>query len=161
PLVDSLRIIKDARIRIEHQIETTLRLEPAAPALSASDRQPAGPTEVTEIIFRVSAGAVAVSKGLSIVGTRPGLGALVPNRIAMHEDGTGGEQRAGDGVWSYAATFPVGTRLFYVYTNSGREGQWEGLDVPTIRQLVVPSAATGRFYPPIDSFGKIYMQADN
>jgi hypothetical protein len=113
-----------------------------------------------EVIFRVYAGPFSVPKRLSIVGLDPKLGGLVPNTIAMHDDGTGGDQKAGDGVWSYAATFPVGAKLFYVYTNSGKEGQWEGLDVPTIRHLEVSAAPNGGFAP-IESFGKIYMQADN
>jgi len=34
--------------------------------------------------------------------------------------------------------------------------------VPHIRQLLVPASGDGgAVYPPIDTFGKIYMQADN
>jgi hypothetical protein len=99
---------------------------------------------------------------LFIVGTDPQLGALSPNTIALHDDGTNGDQRAGDGVWSGAATFRPGARISYVYTNSGRPGQWEGLDLPHIRSIQVPAVGDGTpVYLPIDTFGRIYMQADN
>jgi len=158
PLVDSLRIIADARKQIEQDLETRLSLTPPAPGQPGSRQTPSGETEV---VFRVYAGPFPVPKTLSIVGAHARLGALVPNKIALRDDGTGGDQKPGDNVWSYSATFPVGTQLFYVYTNSGREGQWEGLDVPAVRHLDVTDAPGGRLYPPIESFGKIYMQADN
>jgi hypothetical protein len=80
----------------------------------------------------------------------------------MYDDGTHGDQRAGDHVWSYAATFAPGTQLFYVYTNSGAEGQWEGLDVPQIRSFIVTAVDNATsIYRPIESFGQIYMQADS
>jgi hypothetical protein len=82
--------------------------------------------------------------------------------VALHDDGRDGDERAGDHVWSLQATLPAGTRLKYVYTNSGRPGQWEGLDVPRVRELAVEASADGRpVYLPIESFGRIYMQADN
>jgi hypothetical protein len=102
-----------------------------------------------------------VGKAISIVGAHAQLGGLVPNRIAMYDDATHGDQRAGDTVWSYAATFPTGTDVFYVYTNSGREGRWEGLDVPHIRSFRVEApAGQAVVYRPIESFGSLAMQAD-
>ena len=77
------------------------------------------------------------------------------------DDGTHGNQKADDQGWSYAATFPPETTVFYTYTNSGTEGKWEGLDVPVIRQLRVEAADHGkRLYAPIDTFGNMYMHAD-
>ena len=97
-----------------------------------------------------------------IVGNHPLLGNIVPNTVVMHDDGTAGDEHAGDHVWSYQATFPAGARLKYVYTNSGRQGQWEGLDVPRIRELQVGGSVPGQtVYLPVESFGRIYMQADD
>jgi hypothetical protein len=98
---------------------------------------------------------------LSIVGVEPELGGLVPNTIAMRDDGTGGDQRAGDGVWSYLAAFPSARTVSYMYTNSGAAGQWEGLDVPHIRRAEVPAAAGRTVYLPVETFGRVYMQGDD
>jgi hypothetical protein len=65
-------------------------------------------------------------------------------------------------VWSYRATFPSGSSLHYVYTNSGAKGRWEGLDVPHVRERIVPRSTDGRpVYLPIETFGRVYMQADS
>ena len=53
------------------------------------------------------------------------------------------------GYGLYQAGFEPGTRFFYVYTNSGREGQWEGVDVPELRHFIVPAAAGGRSIAPL------------
>ena len=55
--------------------------------------------------------------------------------------------------------FPPGQKVFYVYTNSGEQGLWQNTDVPKVRSFTV-AATAGRTYRPIDSFGKIYLQAD-
>jgi hypothetical protein len=158
PLVDSLQLIADARDATARELETRLNLH-APPALPA----PPGPRDQkTTVVFRVHHGTFPVTTAMSIVGADPQLGNLVPNEALMHDDGTSGDQRAGDGVWSYAASFPPGTRVSYVYTNSGARGQWEGLDVPAIRHVTVPaSAAATPVLLPIETFGRLYLQADN
>ena len=64
------------------------------------------------------------------------------------------------GYGLYQAGFEPGTRFFYVYTNSGREGQWEGVDVPELRHFIVPAAAGATLYRPIETFGAFPFQAD-
>ena len=172
PLIDSLALVAEARLKMEHDIEarlglsaadqdaahpTALRL-PARPALPVLPAQPA----MTRIVFRVSHGAFPVAGAMSIVGTDPQLGNLVPNTVLMHDDGTGGDERAGDGVWSATASLVPGTRVSYVYTNSGARGRWEGLDIPHLRSVVVPaSASSAAVYLPVETFGRLYMQADD
>jgi lysophospholipase L1-like esterase len=159
PLVDSLRIIADEKMRIERGMEARFHLEPA---VSGHDPSAASGSQETTVVFRVYEGSYAVPRSLSIVGNHPALGNLVPNTVVLHDDGTNGDERAGDHVWSVRGTFPAGTRLKYVYTNSGHPGQWEGLDVPRVRELQVEPSADGQpVYLPIESFGRIYMQADN
>ncbi len=154
PLIDSSALIAGARRTIEEGLEGKLDLRsPPAP-------QARGQGEI-EVVFRVYAGNRPVPKAVSIVGPHPKLGNLVPNKITMYDDGTHGDQRGGDHVWSYAATFAPGTRVFYVYTNSGQEGKWKGLDVPWIRSFTVDAPDNGGIvYRPIDSFGKIHLLAD-
>jgi lysophospholipase L1-like esterase len=157
PLVDSLRIIQDERAQIERRMEARFRLEPAQ---SVVPRTPAGGQ--TTVVFRVFEGAYSVARRLSIVGNQPQLGDFIPNTVAMRDDGMSGDERANDRVWSYRATFPAGTRVRYVYTNSGAPGRWEGLDLPHVRELEVPPSPDGQpVYLPVESFGRLYMQADN
>jgi len=154
PLIDSSVLIETARKRIQDALEVRLNLRDHPAHLLPPDGE-------VEVIFRVYAGDSPVSRSINIVGVLPQLGTLVPNKVAMYDDGTRGDQRAMDKVWSYAARFPSGSRIFYVYTNSGQEGKWEGLDVPYIRAFRVASASTPTtIYRPIETFGNIYMQAD-
>jgi lysophospholipase L1-like esterase len=154
PLVDSSALIAAAQKRTQDELERKLDLEPRK-------RQGGNVDGEIEVVFRLFADKWSVPKAIYIAGNDPKLGNLVPNKIALYDDGTHGDQRAGDHVWSYSVTFPVGTSLFYVYTNSGEEGKWEGLDVPYIRSFTV-EAKNGeeKLYRPIESFGRIYMQAD-
>ncbi len=155
PLIDSSRLIADERRRREEEKERALGLAP----LPAPRRAPGGEIEV---IFRVDSGDYPVPAAIFIAGSHPALGDCEPNVVAMYDDGTHGDQRAGDHVWSLAASFAPGTRLAYVYTNSGARGVWEGLDVPHIRQLTVAAPdSAGRVYRSIETFGAIAMQADS
>jgi lysophospholipase L1-like esterase len=158
PLVDSLQIVEDAKTQVAHQLEARLDLVESRAAFPV----PAASAPMTTVVFRVAHGDFPVPTAMSIVGADARLGNLTPNAVLMHDDGADGDQRAGDGVWSYAATFPAGTRLSYVYTNSGARGTWEGLDVPSIRHVTVPASADGRpVLLPIETFGHLYLQADN
>jgi lysophospholipase L1-like esterase len=156
PLVDSLALLDAARVAKEQEIEKTLGLT------DRSNPPPALHPDLTTVVFRVFRGSQEVPKTLSIVGTVSELGALVPNAIQMHDDGRDGDQKRGDGVFSYTVPFAAGRSLFYVYTNSGRPGVWEGLDVPHIRRAQVPTVKDSTpVYLPVETFGQIYMQADN
>jgi lysophospholipase L1-like esterase len=155
PLVDTSALVAEARRRAADKLERRLGLEPT---VSIGQTRP---REKVEVVFRVYAGKKPVPKAMYIVGAHPQLGDLVPNKIALYDDGTHGDQRAGDGVWTYTTAISPGTKLFYVYTNSGEEGKWEGLDVPYIREFQVDAKSSGeRLYRPIESFGKIYLQSD-
>jgi len=154
PLVDSSALIAGAQKSIEEELEKKLDLQPRKPQRGNAHGE-------IEVVFRLFADKWSVPKAMYIVGNHPKLGNLVPNKVAMYDNGTHGDQMAGDHVWSYSATFAPGTKLSYIYTDSGEEGKWEGLDVPHIRSFTV-EAKNGeqKLYRPIESFGKIYMHAD-
>jgi lysophospholipase L1-like esterase len=155
PLVDSSVLIAEARRKIERDLEAKLGLRPSSAPQGLSNGE-------TEIIFRVFVDQqYPVSRSLYVVGSHHKLGDLIPNTVRMYDDATHGDQKAGDHVWSLSVSIPAGTKLFYVYTNSGQEGQWQGLDVPDIRKLAVNGKNTPKIHPPIDTFGKVYMQADS
>jgi hypothetical protein len=44
------------------------------------------------------------------------LGAWIPNNIAMYDDGTHGDEKSGDGVWTVSFIMPVGLKLGYKFT---------------------------------------------
>jgi lysophospholipase L1-like esterase len=152
PFIDTPALIAGGRRHMEIDLERRLGLEAEPRPIDGND---------VEVIFRAHANGYRVPTALYIVGAHSALGDLVPNRVAMHDDGTHGDQRAGDGVWSYAARMRPGARLSYVYTNSGREGRWEGLDVPALRDVNVEGPGGRTLYRPIDSFGKLPLQADS
>jgi lysophospholipase L1-like esterase len=154
PLVDSSALLAGAQKSVEEELQKKLDLQPRKARGGNADGEIA-------VVFRLFADKRSVPKSIYIVGNHPKLGKLVPNKVPMYDDGTHGDQTAGDHVWSYSATFAPGTKLSYVYTNSGEEGKWEGLDVPYIRSFTV-KAKNGeeKLYRPIESFGKIYMHAD-
>jgi starch binding protein with CBM20 domain len=159
PLVDSLQLIADERAKIERGMETRFHLAAASTATPSSSPDPSAGVPV---VFRVYQGSYPVPKQLAIVGNDPSLGNFSPNTVAMHDDGTGGDEHAGDHVWSYRTTLPAGTRVRYVYTNSGAPGQWEGLDLPHVREVRVTAQSDGTpMYLPVETFGRLYMQADN
>jgi len=174
-LIDSSALLAEARRAIERRLDRELGLEPAVrPPMSGDGMASRRPIEKNrdtrgemeghdvEVVFRVYSGHRPVPQGFFIAGAHSKLGDAVPNVIRMYDDGTHGDQQAGDHVWSYAATFSPGTSVFYVYTNSGREGAWEGLDVPHVRGFKVDAADAGKtIYRPIETFGEIYLQADS
>ena len=158
PWVNSRALIAEARREAEAAMEAQLGLAPAVSATATAD-SPAD--SVVEVIFRVRAGRWPIPSRLYIAGNHAALGNGVPNRVGLHDDGTHGDQRARDGVWSLAVRVEVETRLFYVYTNSGREGQWEGVDVPDLRFFAVPERGNREpVYRPIETFGELTLQAD-
>src|SRR5204862_460775 len=127
-----------ARQQMERDLETCLHLQPAIVEPRTSNAEPR-----TTAVFRVYRGSFEVPGALSIVGADTQLGSLVPNATLMHDDGKDGDERAGDGVWSLTASFAPGSRVVYMYTNSGARGRWEGLDVPHIRHVIMPASPDG------------------
>ena len=153
PLVNSSVLVAEARRKMHQELERKLDLVPAE----------GGPVREkgVEVVFRVSMSGRPVPRGVFITGPHTELGDCVPNKVALYDDGTHGDQKAGDGVWSRTAIFRAGVNVHYVYTNSGTEGQWQGLDVPHIREIEVEARHRGkRVYLPIETFGKVSMQAD-
>lgn len=154
PLIDASGLIAQARKRTEADLESRLDLRSSGARRGLLN-------EEIEVVFRLHVERPARATPPYIVGAHPKLGSLVPNRVRMYDDGTHGDQRAGDGVWSYSATFQPGTKLFYVYTDGGKEGRWEGLDVQFIRTLEVEAGHRASiFYAPIESFGRIPLLSD-
>ena len=155
PFVDASERIAAAQQETERKLESELGLRPAGP-------YPGPPNDDRlRVVFRVSAADHRVPQALYVAGPDPALGAGVPNAVALRDDGALGDEKENDGVWSYTAPLRPGARIVYVYTNSGRTGRWEGLDVPAVRRFEIdPETRSGTLYRPVESFGGLYHHAD-
>jgi hypothetical protein len=154
--VNSAALLARERARRDAEAERALGLAPSAAPVAGEA------PDAVEVVLRVRHGDRRGTRGLYVVGAHPALGGLVPNRIALRDDGTGGDERAGDGVFSVLVRLPAGARLAYVYTSGGREGRWEGLDVPALREIDLRAARAGeRRYRPVETFGRLPLQADH
>ena len=83
-----------------------------------------GSNAMQTILLQCDASAASVSRAIYVAGNMTELGAWTPNAVAMYDDGTHGDVRAGDGIWSLQIDVPVGTELQYKFTNSGKKGEW-------------------------------------
>ena len=111
--------------------------------------------EMQTVLFTCDASAVKVSRAIFIAGGVPQLGAWVPNAIQMYDDGTHGDSKAGDGVWSLQVELPAGAVIEYKYTNSGERGVWSpGEEFAGRNRTVTVPQAPGSPLQIRDIFGK-------
>ena len=100
------------------------------PILLADTARAAGGTmaqsksTVRRVVFECDARSEQVPRSIFIAGSEEPLGNWTPNNIAMRDDGKAGDRSAGDGIWTLSVAIPVGTVLYYKYTNSGPQGAW-------------------------------------
>lgn len=57
-----------------------------------------------------------------------GSGSWVPNQIPMYDDGTNGDEAAGDNIWTLTLDLPRGARVGYKYTWGQRGQLWTGTE---------------------------------
>ncbi|MCI0672770.1 MAG: hypothetical protein L0Y64_20175 [Myxococcaceae bacterium] len=55
-------------------------------------------------------------------------GGWTPNQVSMYDDGTNGDQVAGDNIWSVAFDLPRGVRIGYKYTWGNKGDLWTGTE---------------------------------
>jgi len=77
-----------------------------------------------QVTFMVDAGAQNITDAIFIVGDRNEIGNWTPNKIKMFDDGTHGDEKADDGIWSLEIEFLENITVQYKFTNSGKEGEW-------------------------------------
>jgi hypothetical protein len=80
--------------------------------------------ETRPVVFECDATEENVAVAIYIVGAPGELGAWTPNVVRMADDGTRGDAKAGDGIWSLMVDLPIGDEVQYKFTNSGARGQW-------------------------------------
>ena len=79
----------------------------------------------------------------------------------LFDDGTHGDQVAGDGVWSRAFRFDRLGNIVYLYTDGDRPDEWTGLESYRPRVFAIHRADVGkRVYLPIAQFGRADLRSD-
>ncbi len=106
--------------------------------------------------FQCDARHVRVPDAIYIVGNHPSLGGWVPNKVRMYDDGTHGDKRRGDGIWTVELTFPSGCEILYKFTNSGERGKWNpGEELPALNRRVEIGLGARSPMVLLDVFGKL------
>ena len=143
----------------ERTFDPIITRRPSPPPAPDADRRGTmaqSRTESVKIVFTVDARRVKVPDAIYIVGNRPELGEWVPNRIRMYDDGTHGDAKAGDGIWTIELTLPAGAEIHYKYTNSGTEGSWtRGEEFPAKNRSFIVNGGGRNTLILRDLFGKM------
>lgn len=93
-------------------------------ALQSGGTMAQGTGPAATVRFVCNAAAQSVEQAIYIAGNLPVLGEWQPNTVRMYDDGTHGDEAAGDGLWTLEVEIPVGMEVQYKYTNSGEPGVW-------------------------------------
>jgi len=118
------RYAREAGAPIGNPPEIRSLLGKGAALPAAGGTMAIGSGETIPVLFTCDATAERVADAIYIVGNRPELADWTPNKVRMFDDGTNGDEKAGDGIWSATFEFPAGMRVEYKYTNSGAVGVW-------------------------------------
>jgi hypothetical protein len=145
PLVDASALLAAKRAALEAEIEQRRDLVPPPRRI---DRRSA-----TTVVLRVD---MAGQPGRPrVMGDLASLGNFQPNVVELFDDGTHGDQRANDGVWSLAIEVPGYWSIIYLYTNGDIPGAWTGLENYQPRRFTVSSEnGGGTLYVPIAEFSR-------
>ncbi len=107
------------------------------------------------VLFTCNAKDQSVKRAIYIAGNLPSLSSWKPNVTAMYDDGTHGDLRSGDGVWSLEVQVPVGVEVQYKYTNSGEPGIWApGEEFPARHRSYAVHEKSASAIVIEDTFGK-------
>jgi len=154
PLVDAATILETLGAELDAEDERRLGLVPER-ARRTMDRAAAG------VVLRVDMSGEPSGRQPFVVGNHPALGGFVPNVVPLFDDGTSGDQRAGDGVWSRLVVVQSPQVLTYAFSNGTTPNTWTGLENYRLRAFAVRAGDFGRTaYPPIARFGEHRLRSD-
>lgn len=110
--------------------------------------------QMVTVIVHCDARDIYVRKALYIAGNLTELGDWVPNKVRMYDDGSNGDRKAGDNVWTISLRVPAGTHLEYKFTNSGAVGAWEpGEEFPGLHRTLAVQKQPGETLEVTNRFG--------
>ncbi|MBI3006323.1 MAG: hypothetical protein HYY49_13075 [Ignavibacteriales bacterium] len=112
--------------------------------------------EVVTVRFQCDAKDIYVRKSVYIAGNHEQLGNWTPNKVRMFDDGTHGDEKAGDGIWTLEIQLPEGSEIEFKFTNSGAEGNWSpGEEFPTMNRKVKIDKKAGEVQHVVGRFGQL------
>lgn len=160
PLVDSSTLLAAAATRQEADFEKAIGLDVRS-AANGSARVKARAWREAVAVFRVDMSTMDAPGQPAILGDAPGLGDLTPNVVPLHDDGTHGDQIAGDRVYSLAVALPAPKDVTYTFTNGDRVGEWVGLESYRPRVFALRAEDRGkRIHLPVARFGRRVLRSD-
>ena len=154
PLVDTATLLFEVGTAAEAALEQAHGLSPAPESLDGT------PGKVT-VVLRVDMASESPGRQVFVMGNARQLGSFTPNGVPLFDDGTHGDQVAGDGVWSREVVFETAGTLIYMFTDGERAGSWTGLENYRSRVYALHPADVGRrTYLPIAQFGRRLLRSD-
>jgi lysophospholipase L1-like esterase len=162
PLLDSAALLARAGAELDDAFERARGLEPDpnADEIRAMEASAGGERAVTAV-FRVDMTATDGRSRPGIMGSDPALGSFTPNLVPLFDDGSHGDQVAGDRVYSRAVSFAEPTEVTYAFTKGDRAGAWVGLENYRPRVFALrDDVRGGTTYLPIARFGRQTLRSD-
>ncbi|MBI4428815.1 MAG: hypothetical protein HY562_06820 [Ignavibacteriales bacterium] len=112
--------------------------------------------DLVVVRFQCDAKDIYVRKSVYIVGNHELLGNWTPNKVKMFDDGTHGDEKAGDGIWTLEVHLPETTEIEYKFTNSGAEGSWSpGEEFPAANRKMKIDKKAGEVQHVFGRFGQL------
>jgi len=153
PLVDSSIVLEELGGALAADLEKRYGLA-AEPAAATGD--------AIEVVVRVDMSTDPFGRAPFVMGNAEQLGAFVPNSVGLYDDGTHGDQRARDGIWSRRFSFAEPQVLTYAFTNGATAGEWAGLENYRLRAHALRPDDAGKItHLPIAQFGIHALRSDS
>ena len=137
------------------------RFQPIIPGQPSAVKQGQGTmaqskNDLVTVRFHCDAKEIYVRKSVYIAGNHEALGNWTPNRVKMFDDGTHGDERANDDIWTLDVQLPEGSEIEFKFTNSGAEGNWSpGEEFPTSNRKAKVDKKAGEVQLVMGRFGQL------
>jgi lysophospholipase L1-like esterase len=154
PLVDASEALEHEAARIQAERDRAHGLE-VAPGRRCAVRG------ATCVLLRVDMAGAPSGHAPFVMGNQPQLASFTPNKVELYDDGSHGDQRAGDGVHSRMIALAAPGVVTYAFTNGEAAGSWTGLENYRLRAFEIRAGDTGRLVaPPLAEFGRHDLRSD-
>ncbi len=128
------------------RFEPIIRTDKEQPRL-AQGTMAQSDADLVTVVLHCDARDIYVRTAIYVAGNHPALGNWNPNVVRMFDDGSHGDAKPGDNVWSLEVQLPAGFELQYKYTNSGPAELWSPGEefAAANRSVRIPANGTKKF----------------